>query len=47
LQSLKQKALDRWGKKNFSETCSGEASPTLAIHVGPGAVGITFLAEGE
>jgi len=47
LQSLKQKAVDRWGEKNFSETCSGEASPTLAIHVGPGAVGITFLAEGK
>jgi DegV family protein with EDD domain len=47
LQPLKQKAIDRWGENNFIELCYGEASPTLAIHVGPGAVGITFLAEGK
>lgn len=46
LQPLKQAAMDRWGASRFSEICLGEASPTLTIHIGPGAVGITFLAEG-
>lgn len=47
IEELKQIALKRWGVSSFVEIITGEASPTLACHIGPGAIGIAYLAEGK
>jgi len=42
--SLLQRARERFGISEVSETTVGRISPVLGVHTGPGALGITFMA---
>lgn len=42
--TLLQRARERFGISDVSETIVGRISPVLGVHTGPGALGITFMA---
>lgn len=42
--TLLQRARERFGISDVSETIVGRISPVLGVHTGPGALGLTFMA---